>query len=350
MMGRYDALIPINVLTGFLGSGKTTLLKRLLKSPDLANTAVLVNEFGEIGLDHQLLQHITENTLLLENGCMCCSIRGDLQTALKDLLDHRDETQRPNFNRVIIESSGLADPVPIAYTLLTDPVIQHHYRLGNIVATVDSVNANYQLRHFPETEKQIATADRLILTKTDLTDTQSINSLSARLYKINTAAQILPANATECAPDQLFIDDIYHPKRKERYVANWVSSSRDNSVPLKTETHVDAAGIRSFALTFGEPLDWTAFGIWLSMLLNAHGENVLRVKGLLNVKGVRTPVLINGVQHIVHPPSHLEKWPDRDQQSRLIFIVRNIESERIRKSLNIFNNLCNSNANLTVSK
>src|SRR5262252_6098235 len=198
-MVDYTVLTPVNILTGFLGSGKTTLLQRLLTSPQLAEVAVLVNELGEIGLDHHLLQNVAESTLLLENGCVCCAIRGDLQQALRDLLSKRMRGDIAHFRRLVIETSGLADPVPIAYTLLREPVIRHHYRLSTILTTVDALNGRGQLETFAEASKQAAVADRLILTKTDLADADSVHALAAHLRRLNPSALLLESAQVDVA-------------------------------------------------------------------------------------------------------------------------------------------------------
>jgi G3E family GTPase len=338
-MADYAKLTQLNVVTGFLGSGKTTLLQGLLTSPRLQDTAVLINEFGEVGLDHQLLQHVSESTLLLDNGCLCCAVRGDLQKALRDLLSQRTRGEVPYFARVVIETSGLADPVPIAYTLLADPVIQHHFRLGNIVTTVDAVTAGRILDSYPESVKQIAVADRLILTKVDMADAQDVAALHNRLRRLNASAPILQLEPGAMPDDTLLLDDIYEADGKSREIDHWLKASAN--VEPDGLKHEHGSDVHSFTIRFDRPLDWTAFGIWLTMLLNRHGENVLRVKGLLNIVDVATPVLINGVQHIVHPPSHLDAWPDEDRRSRLIFIVHALDEGAIRASLDVFNELAN---------
>jgi G3E family GTPase len=335
-MADYSDLTPVNIITGFLGSGKTTLLQRLLRSPDLADVAVLVNEFGEVGLDHHLLQSVAENTLLLGNGCLCCAVRGDLQRALRELLSRRTRGEVPYFRRVVIETSGLADPSPIAYTLLSEAVLRHHFRLSGIVTTVDAVNGESGLDRFPESVKQASMADRLVITKTDLTDESAIASLRLRLRRLNVSAEILHASDVGENFAQLLTDDIYDAAGKSREARQWIAEAVDVDAP-----HGHTADVQSFAVTFDQPLDWTAFGVWASMLLHRHGADILRLKGILNVAGVPTPVLINGVQHIVHPPSHLEEWPDADRRSRLVFIVRGLQRARIEHSLRVFNNLVN---------
>ncbi len=343
-MSGYGGLIPINVITGFLGSGKTTLLQRLLAVPELGDTAVLINEFGEIGLDHQLVDHVDETTLLLDNGCLCCAVRGDLQDALKDLLSRRQRGSVPAFRRIVIETSGLADPVPIAYTLLTDPVLQHHLRLGNIVTTVDAVNAESQLGRFAESRKQVAVADRLVVTKAGLLpEDGDLSALEAALRGYNRAAPILVADQAQALIERLLTDDLYDAAGKARTVEHWLAGEGEDGdrQAVSAIEHAHADDVASFALTFDEALDWSAFGIWLSMLLHRHGERVLRVKGLLHVAGLATPVLINGVQHIVHPPGHLAAWPDADRRSRLIFIVQGMAREPIEASFLRFLRLSN---------
>jgi G3E family GTPase len=333
-MTNYSELTPVNIITGFLGSGKTTLLQRLLRSPALSDVAVLVNEFGEVGLDHHLLQAVAESTLLLENGCVCCAVRGDLQKALRELLSRRSRGEVPHFRRVVIETSGLADPAPIAYTLLSEAVLRHHFRLSGIVTTVDAVNGSVHLADFPEAVKQASMADRLVLTKLDLAGEAAAAALRAQLRALNISAQILQSSEISGDLHRLLTDDIYDAEGKFREASHWTAEEAGAH-----SAHEHAAGVQSFAAIFDRPLDWTAFGVWASMLLHRHGADVLRLKGLLNVAGVPTPVLINGVQHIVHPPSHLEAWPDHDRRSRLIFIVRGLERRRIERSLAVFNDL-----------
>ncbi len=339
----YAGLIPVNVVTGFLGSGKTTLLRRLLAAPSLSDTAVLVNEFGEVGLDHHLLQNVTESALLLDNGCVCCAIRGDLQDSLRQLFSQRDRGEVPPFRRVVIETSGLADPVPIAYTVLSEPVLQHHFRLGAVVTTVDAVNGAGQLARFEESVKQVAVADRIVVTKADLADAETVAALRRAIRRLNGAAPIIDSGDGGWSPEQLIVDDIYDADGKAREVGHWLAAQGEGA----GAEHGHTDGVSSFAVVFDRPLDWTAFGVWMTMLLNRHGDKVLRIKGLLNVSGIAEPVLINGVQHIVHPPVHMDGWPDGDRRSRIVFIVRGLEQARIEASLNVFNDMVNSSAEET---
>ena len=339
-MAEYAALLPVNLITGFLGSGKTTLLQRLLRSPALANTAVLVNEFGEVGLDHLLLEAVDAETVILQSGCVCCTIRGDLADAMRALYSKRERGLVPRFDRLAIETTGLADPAPIVATLVAEPVLRHHFRLGSIVTTIDAVNGARHLAMNPESVKQVAVADRLVVTKSDLALPASIRALGAELARLNPAAPILDAQADPLAADDLMTSDVYDPASKPAEVARWL---RREVLPHAShpahhghDRSRHGPDIHAFCLTFEQPLDWAGFGIWLTMLLHVHGNNVLRVKGILNVVDVATPVVIHGVQHIVHPPAHLARWPDNDRRSRIVFIVRGLERGPIERSLAAF--------------
>ena len=333
-------LTPVNVLTGFLGSGKTTLLQRLLRSPRMGRTAVLINEFGEVGLDHLLVQQVEESILLLESGCICCTIRDDLKSALRGLLSRRDRDEIPAFDRVVIETTGLADPGPILYTLLSEPVIRHHFQLGNVITTVDVLNAELHLSRNQEGVKQVAAADRLVLTKSDLAEPRQTAAVRDELARLNASARIW--NAAEEPVDADFLLDTLPAEQRSNSARHLLEEesvkelvrSGDKPAPLiGLRLHTD---VSSFSLILDRPLDWTAFGIWLSLLLNRHGDDVLRVKGILCVEGAEAPLFINGVQHIVHPPQHLERWPTEDHRSRIVFITRGIDHGRMRRSLEAF--------------
>jgi len=339
-VSAYSNLIPVNVLTGALGSGKTTLLKALLRVPLLNGTMVLVNELGEIGIDHHLVEHASESTLLLENGCLCCAMRGDLKTALKDLHSRRARGEIPRYERVVVETTGIADPVPIAYTLLAEPVLQHHYRLGNVVTVVDAVNAPAQLERFAESVKQVALADRLVVSKLDIAGPDALDALRPRLAGLNPDAPIIVGDSSDLDPVDLLVADIHDRQSKSGEVERWMRSTADAAAANDGyDSH--PTDITACCFTFDAVLDWTAFGVWMSMLLHRHGDRVLRMKGLLNVAGVHGPVLVNGVQHLVHPPAHLDRWPDEDRRSRLVVISSGLAREEIERSLHAFNALAN---------
>jgi G3E family GTPase len=347
-MAAYAELIPVNVITGFLGSGKTTLLQRLLRSPRMARTAVLINEFGEVGLDHLLVRPVDESMVLLQSGCICCTIRDDLNAALRDLLGKRQRKEIPQFDRVVIETTGLADPAPILYTLFAEPVLRHHFRLGNVITTVDAVNADRHVTRNVEGVKQVAVADHLVLTKTDIADAAATEQARRILARVNPSARKFDACTDAIDAHTLLRSDLYDPATKSAAVQGWFQeeSLRDSNDSAETQEHHAPHRtsrhdhqISSFSLMFDGSLDWTAFGIWLTMLLNRHGENLLRVKGILNVAGMDTPIVINGVQHLVHPPVHLDSWPGPDRRSHIVFITRNMDQERMGRSLAAFNHL-----------
>jgi G3E family GTPase len=327
---------PVNLVTGFLGSGKTTLLQRLLADARLADTAVLINEFGEVGLDHHLLERIDENMVLLQSGCLCCTIRGELSAAIRDLHSRRERGAVPAFRRLVIESTGLADPFPILSTIQADPVLCHHFRLGNVIATVDAVNAPGELARQPECAKQIAVADRLVLTKTDLASADTTEALLAEVRRLNPSAPLWRAAEDRLDVEALLAHDHFALADKSDAVLHWFAEEGASPRHHQHDRNRHGDAIHAFALTFDGPIDWTMFGIWLSMLLNRHGERVLRVKGMLNVAGAATPVAVHGVQHLVHPPVHMVAWPDADRRSRLVFIVDGLERTAIERSLAAF--------------
>lgn len=313
---------PMTLITGFLGSGKTTLLQRLLLDPRLSDTAVLINEFGEIGLDHHLLERIDETMVMLQSGCVCCAIRSELSTAIKDLHSQRERGLLPPFRRLVIESTGLADPFPILSTVRSDPVLRHHFSLGNVITTVDAVNGAQQLDRHPESIKQVAVADRLVLTKTDLTTDEVATGLTKRLRHINPGAPIWRAVEDDLDADALLSAHDYKA---------WQLTDSNDAVP-DGHHHRHAENIRTLALSIETPIDWTRFGIWLTMLLHRHGDALLRIKGILNIADVATPVAVHAVQHLVHTPRHLEAWPDGDRRSRLVFIVSGLGPGVIERS------------------
>src|SRR5260221_3613735 len=335
-------LIPLIVITGFLGSGKTTLLRKLLTTDLGGETAVLINELGEIGIDHILVSEISSDAVLLKSGYVCLSIRGDIKDALVQIFSRRQKEEIPRFRRIILETTGLADPAPIFATVLADPMLRHHFGLGVIIAVVDAFNAGLHEQLHPEWMAQVTAADRLILTKTDLVPEKNHKALQKHLRKINPTAVIV-ANVEVKEQDPLLLSAGLHEDSPESEAERWI---RNFTHPIRREDEAAEAhtrnadsehpGVNSFCLAVDQPLDWTAFGLWLSMLLNRHGRSILRVKGILNLSGSAYPVAIHGVQHLVHPPVHLPVWPDSDRRSRIVFIVRGIERDAVERSLNAF--------------
>ncbi len=315
---------PVTIVTGFLGSGKTTLLGRVLSEPSMSDTAVLVNEFGEVGLDHHLLRRVDERTVLLGSGCVCCTTREDLVGALMELLDLDQRGEIPGLDRVVVETTGLADPAPILHTIYADPVLQHHFSVDLVLTTVDALNGDLHLDRNPESVKQVAAADKIVVTKTDVAEPGATRALMGRLRSINPSARVFEASFGE-----VDVEELLRPGATGTH-AGQVSAGSD-------EPH-DVGETYSVSVTFDGAIDWTAFGIWFSMLLHARGEDVLRVKGLLDV-GEAGPVVLNGVQHTIHPPEHLDGWPDEDHRSRIVFITKGIRPEELLDALLAFRGL-----------
>ncbi len=340
-MAVYARLTPVFVVTGFLGSGKTTLLNHMLKHPSLADAAVLVNEFGAVGLDHFLVEAMDETTVLLESGCLCCTIRGDLKDTIIALDGKRARGEVPPYKRLIVETTGLADPAPILFTLSADPMLKHHYRLGTVITTVDGVSGLRQLARYPESVKQATVADRIVLTKSDIADAATLSRLRAKLERLNRSADYVVAVDGKIDVRSVLRADVYDPRTKGAEVRRWLAAEAGKAVAEGHRHGHDVARhdehIHSFTVTFDAALDWTAFGIWLTMLLHTHGEKVLRVKGILNVEGTEAPVVINGVQHVIHPPMHLAAWPGDDRRSHIVFIVDGLARDAVERSLAAFN-------------
>ncbi len=330
-MNAPAAPIIVNLLTGFLGSGKTSLLRRLLLEPDLADIAVLINEFGEVGLDHLLLDKVDDEILLLQSGCICCTIRGDLKEAMLRLHGRMQRGEIPKVSRLVIETTGLADPAPIVATILVDPILRNHFRLGNVVTLVDGVNGAETLRKHEVSVKQAAVADRLVISKIDLCD--SVAGLKRELRRINPAVDILEASEADSAPASLLLNDLHDEAAKSAEVARWLTAESEHAARGNSHSH---GSVDSICLTAETPIDWAGFGLWLSMLLNRHGDRVLRLKGMLNVAGVQAPVVIHGVQHLIHKPVHLGAWPDADNRTRIVVIADGLDLQMLRRSFDSF--------------
>jgi G3E family GTPase len=319
MAKELPTFTPVTLLTGFLGSGKTTLLRRLLLDPALRDTAVIINEFGEVALDHLLVERVDERTVLLGSGCLCCTVRGELAAAIRELHSRRARAVIPPFRRLVIESTGLADPFPVLSTLKADPVLRHHFRAGGVVTTVDAVNGLGQLDRYVESMRQAAIADVIALTKTDIADEERIAPLVERLRAMNSTAPLLRVAEG--------------PLPAASLLSAGAGSFR---AVVEMEGPAAHAKARAFSIVADEPLDWSSFGIWLTMLLNRHGARILRVKGLLSLQGEARPVAVHGVQHLVHAPTHLAHWPDDDRRSRLVFVVEGLDPTLIQRSFFTF--------------
>lgn len=353
--------LPIQVITGFLGSGKTTLLNQLLQQPQLQRTIVIVNELGAVGLDHLLVETTTEDIVMLEGGCLCCSVRTDLVTTLEKLFCQRQRQEIPPFEQVVIETTGMADPAPIFRTLMNDSFIKHHYRLDLVITTVDALYGEQQLQEFDEAVKQAALANHLIITKIDQVTTKQQQTLTQALQRVNPTALIHSINLqqTQIAAQILFETNHYNDKTQQLDVERWLQAQIylkhqnnkthfQSQTPLSTSSfnaneeqpepaahiHRHDAYIKTFCIEREEPLHWITLERWFQQLTRLRGKDLLRVKGIAYTVETELPVIIQGVQHVFQPPVTLRAWPNSTKRSQIVFITRNIEKTVIEKVLN----------------
>ena len=334
--------LPLNVLTGFLGAGKTTLLNCLLKDKALADTAVIINEFGEVALDHLLVEYIGDNMVLLQSGCLCCTMRGDLVDALETLLRDLDN-RRCTFRRVLLETTGLADPAPVLHTAMAHPYLVQRYRLDGVVTVVDCVNGEATLDAHAEAVKQAAVADRIVLSKTDLATPEQRERIVARLRALNPAAPILDATQDEATAERLLNCGLYDPDRKIPDVKSWLAAEAyaDAHAHHHNHHHHDVnrhdEHIGSFVLTSDAAIPANTLEMFLELLRATHGDKLLRLKGIVKLAEMPdTPVVVHGVQHVFHPTARLERWPDDDHRTRLVFITRDLPERTVRELFEAF--------------
>jgi len=322
--------IPVVLLTGFLGSGKTTVLRGLLANPDFSGTAVIVNEYGEIGLDHLLMGSTVFEPILLPNGCLCCTSRGELSASLQSL--SRQDTFK-NIRRIVVETTGLANPIPLLQVLATDPAICARFRLGGVVTTVDCVNGAATLSAYEEAVCQVAVADRLLVTKTDLASAKTREVLRGHISTINPDAQSVDIVSGGIEPSDIAGLNLYDVLQAGENARRWIG------LETREEHRHDpfhSQRIGTFNFVRERPLPWAAFVDWMEMLATVRGEDLLRIKGIVNVADwPDEPVVIHGVQHVFHPPVRLQKWPDDDRRTRIVFITRGIDRQKIDATLHL---------------
>jgi G3E family GTPase len=322
-----DRRTPIHILTGFLGSGKTTLLRHLLADRDLADTAVIINEFGEVGLDHLLVREVAEDVVLLSSGCLCCSVRDDLVSTLAELNALMRTGEIPTFARVVVETTGLADPAPIMQVILSEQRLTPFFQLGQVITTVDAVNGEPTLIGHREARQQLANADRVIVTKTDLVDESNCTALIDKLTEMNPSAALLRSCKAQLPASKILeeADAQWHYPR---------GSSADSHEHHAHHAHGHDQAIKTFTVQLDHPVEWTAFVDWLELLLASRGDSILRVKGLLAVKNDDHPVVVQGVQHVLYPVERLPRWPDESARPGwIVFIARDLTLRAIENSL-----------------
>lgn len=359
--------IPVTLLTGFLGSGKTTLLSQVLRDPHFSDTAVVINEFGEVGLDHMLVETSREDLVQMTSGCLCCTIRGDIRQTLLSLHARLEAGEIPTFSRVIIETTGLADPAPVLHTLMSDGPIWHRYSLEGVVATVDMVNGEATLAHVIECVKQVAVADCIVLTKSDLAQDPASRrdreTLVAAIRKLNPGAPLLDRLDADFDLRRLFDTSLYDPASKSIDVQRWLSDEAVREHEEDAHHHhehghghghdhhhdVNRHGpdIHAFCIVRDEPIPALAFTLAMELLIANRGEDLLRVKGIVNVaEKPGQPCVIHGVQHIFHEPTWLDAWPCEDHRSRIVFITRGLTREAVEPLLAAFSGLMSNESTL----
>jgi len=325
--------LPVTLITGFLGSGKTTLLRRLLRDPGMNRAAVIINELGEVGIDHELVAQSSEQMTLLANGCLCCAVRTDLQETLRELFIKRRAGEVIDFDRVFVETTGLADPVPVLHTLQSDGLLGAQYRLDGVVTLVDAVNGMASLDTAPEAPRQVAVADRIVVTKTDIAPAEALAALHRRLEGMNPYAARVEAVNGELDVDFMRAIGPKSARASVEEATRWLApagtDAGEGAYLGKAARALHDPSIRSFVLWFEKPFTWDSFHAAVQVLTALRGPDLLRVKGLVNVAGERGPVVVQGAQHVFHPPVTLDAWSGDDRRSRIVFITRNLERDAV---------------------
>jgi G3E family GTPase len=346
-------VVPVSILTGFLGAGKTTLLNRLLKDPELADTAVIINEFGDVAIDHLLVEASSDGVIELSDGCLCCTVRGELVDTLADLMDRMQTGRIKPLKRVVIETTGLADPAPVLQSVLGNPVLAQNFRLDGVVTVVDAVNGEPTIAGHMEAMKQVAVADRLVISKTGLARSEQVDALSAVLRELNPRAPIIDGDTDAAGRAELFACGLYDASTKLADVGRWLQDEADHGHGHhhQHDHHHDghahhhhhdvnrhSSDIRSFSIVHDRPIELMALEMFIDLLRSAHGEKLLRMKAIVAVADKpERPVVLHGVQTVFHAPERLPAWPDpADRRTRMVLITKGLEEAFVRDLFDAF--------------
>ncbi|PKA42580.1 GTP-binding protein [Rhizobium sullae] len=351
---RIHDKIPVTILTGFLGAGKSTLLNRVLKDPAMKDAAVIINEFGDVGIDHLLVESSGDAIIELSDGCLCCTVRGELVDTLANLMDAVQTGRVKPVKRVVIETTGLADPAPVMQAIMGNPVIATNFELDGVVTVIDAVNGLQTLDNHEEARKQAAVADRLIISKRSMAIAELLSALKTRLRQLNPRAALLDADSAQAGSVEILVNGLYDPATKIADVSRWLRDEDEHDAPHHHDHHQHAhhdhdhrdphdvnrhdTSIRSFSIVEDKPIEPMALEMFIDLLRSAHGEKLLRMKAIIAVSDrPERPLVLHGVQNIFHPPIRLPAWPDpADRRTRMVLITKDLPEDFVKTLFDAF--------------